>query len=409
MNKWLLFSALILSIVAALAAQEAAPYRLGIEQFSPDLLGKFTGKTNARVGLITNQSGKDQKGNRSIDLLLKKGINVVMIFAPEHGLHGTVSAGKKIDNSVDTATKLPITSLYTLGKKDNETSYKDTLDAFIFDIQDVGMRHYTYSATLLSVLGVAAKQSIPLIVLDRPNPLGIIMEGAVSSIENSFLASVPIMLRHAMTMAEIARYCNSHVLTKPAQLHIVPLKDYSRKRQVAKLIAPLSPNIQNVQACEGYSFLGLLGEIQPFDVGVGTKDAFRIIGLPHTKLNKKQNKQLAALLQSKGIHTKSIDYYNQRKKKQYHGLKITHIPINSFSAFNTFLSILAFCKQHNITLTLSKDFDAALGSSIVRDYMSGLCSFEQLQKKINADLQAFYVKAKSAFIYEPLPKMVLVE
>ncbi len=409
MNKWLLFLALILSIVANLVAQEKPPYRLGIERFSPAMLQRVTGKASARVGLITNQSGKTQNGTRSIDLLLKKGVNVVTIFAPEHGINGTIAAGSNVDDSVDKATQLPIASLYTLNKKNNAISYEDTLDAFVFDIQDVGMRHYTYSATLIAVLEVAAAQNLPLIVLDRPNPLGIIMEGPLATVKNSFLASVPIPLRHAMTMGEIARYCNKYVLAKPAQLHVVPLANYTRNYSLTKLLAPLSPNIQNIQACYGYSFLGLLGEIQPFDVGIGTKEAFHLAGLPAALLSKKQNELFVTLLKNKGVHAEAIDYYNQRKKKHYRGAKITHISINSFSAFNTFLSILNFCKKQNIPFAFSKDFDAALGSSIVRDYMSGRCSFEELQKKINTDLKAFYAKAQSVFIYEPLPKMILVE
>lgn len=405
MNKWLLYLALILSMTATLTAQEQTPYLLGIEQFSPTILEKTTGKRKARVGLITNQSGKDQKGNRSLDILLKKGVTVTTIFAPEHGINGMVKAGNAVANEIDQKTKLPIVSLYTLNKKNTDVSYKNSIDAFIFDIQDVGMRHYTYSATLLAVLEIASKQDIPLIVLDRPNPLGAVIEGPVSSIKNSFLASVPILLRHGMSIGEIAQYCNKYVLKKAAKLHIVPLANYKRTQTVSKLIAPLSPNIQTIQGCYGYSFLGLLGEIQPFDVGVGTENAFKILGLPATELSKDQQKKLASLLKNNNIGAQPLEYY--RRKKAYRGVKLNMPNINNFSAFNTFLAIINFCKTEKIPVIFSKDFNAALGDSFMQDYFNGTQTLEQVSAKINADLKTFYSKAKSAFIYDPLPKMIL--
>lgn len=407
MNKWLLFLALILSIMAALATEEPS-FLLGIEQFSPAMLERMVGNRNARVGLITNQSGKDQQGNRSIDLLIKKGIHITLLFAPEHGINGAISAGKKVENALDSATKLPIISLYTL-HKNQDLSYTDNIDVLVFDIQDVGMRHYTYIATLLSALKVAAHQKIPFIVLDRPNPLGIIMEGPLPSLTNSFLASVPVPVRHAMTVGEIARYCNAHVINKPATLHVVKISNYQRNEELKKLIAPLSPNVQYIKACHGYSFLGLLGEIQPFDVGIGTQNAFQIIGLPHSFINKNQTKKLITLLQKSGIQSCPIEYNNARKNKKYRGIKITHVPINSFSACNTFLSILKFFKEEGVSLIFSKYFDAAAGNSALRGYIQGICTFEELRENINADLKTFYTKAQSAFIYEPKPKMVFIE
>ncbi len=390
-----------------LTGQEFAPYRLGIEEFSPAILEQAAGKKNARVGLITNQTSKDQKGNRTLDILLKQGIKITTLFAPEHGIDGVIKSGKTVENDVDHKTKLPIISLYSLNKKNNGASYKNSIDAFIFDIQDVGMRHYTYSATLLSVLELSATQDIPLIVLDRPNLLGAVTEGPVASVENSFLASVPIPLRHGMTMGEIANYCNKQVLKKAAKLHIVPMANYQRTQIINKLIAPLSPNIQTIQACYGYSFLGLLGEIQPFDVGVGTENAFRILGLPSDTVSKKQQAKLISLLKNNSIQAQPIEY--QRRKKSYRGAKITITNINNVSAYKTFLDIIRYCKQEKIPLTFSKDFNAALGNSSAQDYYKGIITFQELCKKTNAELQSFYNKATSAFIYQPAPKLKLVE
>src|SRR5207249_6044556 len=142
------------------------------------------------------------------------------------------------------------------------------LDCLVFDIQDSGMRHYTYISTLLNTMKIAAEYKKPYIVLDRPNPLGGMMQGPLVQPDLiSFISIAPIPLRHGMTIGELAHYFNGHILEKSAILHVIPMHDYNRMNGFAgTFLHQLSPNLLSLQSCYGYSFLGLLGEVEPFDV-----------------------------------------------------------------------------------------------------------------------------------------------
>ena len=195
-----------------------------------------------------------------------------VIFAPEHGFDGKSHAAQEIKDGRDVKTKIPVMSLYGkgTGKKVDPEMIKN-IDAFFFDIQDSGMRHYTYISTLFTILKAAEEEKKKVIVFDRPNPLGKAMEGPlVESSLISFISIASIPLRHGMTLGELAEYFNQHVLEKQAALTVVPMKNYDRTVGIEHLHAPLSPNIASKESCHGYSFLGLLGEVKPFDVGVGT-------------------------------------------------------------------------------------------------------------------------------------------
>src|SRR5579872_3458062 len=194
MKSKLLSTLLIFNLIHA--AQE--PFMLGIENISPELLSWLSKK---RVALITNQSGRDQQGRRSVDLLLSKHVNLVKILAPEHGINGTIAAATLVPDTVDKATLLPIVSLYGHGTgKKIDASLGNSIDVFMIDIQDVGMRHFTYISTLLRVLEFAAEHNKYVIVCDRPNPLGSPVEGpGVESELISFISAASIPLRHGMT------------------------------------------------------------------------------------------------------------------------------------------------------------------------------------------------------------------
>jgi uncharacterized protein YbbC (DUF1343 family) len=156
-------------------------FKLGVENIPASLFKKIClDKKNDKcsIGLITNQSGADQKGTRTIDILMQRhDCNLKYIFVPEHGFTG-VGAERDVDDSVDAKTNIPIISLYGNGSgKMIAPHYSKAIDVFVFDIQDSGMRHYTYISTLLNTMKIAAEHNKPFVVLDRPNPLGSVMEG----------------------------------------------------------------------------------------------------------------------------------------------------------------------------------------------------------------------------------------
>ncbi len=383
-------------------------FKLGVENISPQLINVYV-KSKTPIALVTNQTGKDQKGNRTIDILRAKGFNVVKIFAPEHGLEGKTEAAQEVKDGVDVKTQIPVVSLYgkNSGKKIVPEAIKD-VEALFFDVQDSGMRHYTYISTLFNVLQTAAHEGKKVVVFDRPNPLGKTMEGPVvepSLISFISIASIP--LRHGMTIGELAEYFNSFVLEKKATLTVVHMEGYQRSLGIPELIAPLSPNIASKESCHGYSFLGLLGEVKPFDVGVGTPHAFQVIALPASlSLPLSFWQELTDRLKACGISATKHEFMHERKKELYHGLRLCMDNINQVNAFNAFLLTVNLVKKAGIALDFQREFDKAAGSVRVRAFLTGSITYQELMGDINKDLQIFFQKAQSVFRYAPHPELI---
>lgn len=395
-------------ITFSFSAKSAVEFKLGIENI-PIKLSREYAKKKIPVALITNQTGKDQKGNRTLDILHTKGFNIVKIFAPEHGFAGKEQAAQEVKDGIDVKTKIPVMSLYGkgTGKKFTPEAIKD-IDTFIFDIQDSGMRHYTYISTLCNMLKTAAAEQKKVIVLDRPNPLGKTMEGPLVEPELiSFISIAPIPLRHGMTMGELADYFNIHVLEARASLTIVEMAGYSRHHGLVQMHAPLSPNIASKESCHGYSFLGLLGEIKPFDVGVGTAHSFQVISLPVSlPLPLSFWQELSDRLRYCGIVATTHQYMHEKKKELYHGLRLCMDNINQVNAFNAFLITVSSAKKAGIAIDFQREFDKAVGSSRVRSFLTGAITYQDLVGDVNKDLQIFFQKAQPIFRYAPHPELI---
>lgn len=354
------------------------------------------------VGLITNQSGVDQKGKRTIDVLVHCGYSVRYIFAPEHGLNGTL-AERDVHDSVDKKSGIPIVSLYGNGAgKSIPPMYMNNIDCLVFDIQDSGMRHYTYISTLLNSLKIAAEYNKPFIVLDRPNPLASAMEGPMVDHDLiSFISIASIPLRHGMTIGELAIYFNKYVLKKPAPLQVIRMMGYDRtKGFVGHLLHQLSPNLQSLQSCYGYSFLGLLGEIEPFDVGVGTTMAFRCIALPE-KMHVAHDvwERLRKVFDAYGVKSFHYHHTNAKNKRTSRGLRLEFDNINNVRAFDLFIAILQFFKKEGIQLSFSSTFNKAVGTKRVQDVVAGTFSRQQFFNKIDKDLVQFRKRVSRMLLY----------
>ncbi len=384
-------------------------FKLGLESIPDAFLENLK---SHRVGLITNQTGRDQHGKRNLDLLLERGIRVTKVFAPEHGFSGKIGAEKEVKNGKDSKTGVEIVSLYGPGTGRTIThQHIGDVDILIFDIQDSGMRHYTYISTLLHALQAAAEHGKQFVVLDRPNPLGWHMEGPLvdPEIQNvkSFIAAAPIPLRHGMTVGEIAWFYNKYMLEKSAQLHVVKMQNYDRRHGLSMYpMVELSPNLKTLQSCHGYSFLGLLGEIRPFEVGVSTDKAFQAIMLPVNMFKPQQWKKLENLLAHFGIKTSPLREREKGKSKKYHGFHIEISDINSTSSFNLLISLLQFFKQEGVKIDFSTFFDRAIGTDLVRNHLLNDFKPEAFAHKINTDLDGFFAKAIDCFMYDPAPKVV---
>lgn len=236
---------------------------------------------NKKIGIVTNQTGILTNKIHLVDFLLEKKIAIQTIFAPEHGFRGTADAGEHIVDGKDAKTGLSIISLYGDNKKPKATQLVG-IDIVLFDLQDVGARFYTYISSLHYVMEACAENGIPLVILDRPNPNGSIVDGPILEKElTSFVGMHPIPLLHGMTIGEYAQMINGEKWLKngaQCKLTIIPCLDYNRKMEYSLPQKP-SPNLPNDQSINLYASLCLF-EGTNVSVGRGTEKQFQIYGSP---------------------------------------------------------------------------------------------------------------------------------
>jgi uncharacterized protein YbbC (DUF1343 family) len=236
---------------------------------------------NKKVGIVTNPTGIVENKKHLVDFLLEKQINLLKIYAPEHGFRGIADAGEMIKDGKDSKTNLPIISLYGNNKKPKPEQLVD-IDVMIFDIQDVGARFYTYISTLHYVMEACAENNIELIVLDRPNPNGTIVDGPVLEMEHkSFVGMHQIPVLHGMTIGEYAKMINGEKWLEngiQCNLKVIPCTNYKRNMVYSLPVKP-SPNLPNDQAINLYASLCFF-EGTNVSVGRGTEKQFQIYGSP---------------------------------------------------------------------------------------------------------------------------------
>ena len=263
----------------ATGARVAGPrVETGIDVLEGENFAPLRGK---HVGVITNQTGLDAEGRRTIDLLAHApGVTLVAIFSPEHGIAGR--ADEKVGDATDAATKLPVYSLYGETRRPTAEMLRG-IDALVYDIQDAGVRFYTYITTLGYCMEAAAQNHIAFFVLDRPDPLGgEIVEGPMLDAgKTSFTAYFPLPVRYAMTPGELAQMYNAENRLG-AELQVIAMKNWRRAETYAKtgltFVAP-SPNLRNLNAALLYPGVEIL-QAGGVSVGRGTGAPFEILGAP---------------------------------------------------------------------------------------------------------------------------------
>lgn len=246
-----------------------------LEQYLPLLKSK-------RVAVLVNQTSR-VGDNLLPDVLLENGINLVRIFAPEHGFRGTADAGAHVKNGKDERTGLPIISLYGNNKRPEAAQLKD-IDVVLYDLQDVGARFYTYISSLEYMMEACAEQGKELIILDRPNPLGNIVDGPVLEMPHkSFVGMQAIPIIYGMTAGEYAQMLigEGWLKTPGLQLKVIPCDNYNHHTLYALPEAP-SPNLKNMAAVYLYPSLCLF-EGTVISLGRGTDKPFQQYGHPSLK------------------------------------------------------------------------------------------------------------------------------
>ena len=235
---------------------------------------------NKHVALVVNHTSMI-KNTHLVDSLVKLGIKVKCIFAPEHGFRGQASAGTLVSSSVDEKTGVKIVSLYGNHKKPTPEDLKD-IQTVIFDIQDVGVRFYTYISTMHYVMEACAENKIPFMVLDRPNPNGHYIDGPVlDTVYRSFVGMHPIPVVHGCTVGELAQMINSEGWLRnkvTCELKVIPCKNYTHATEYILPHRP-SPNLQTQSSFYLYPSLGLF-EGTTISIGQGTGKPYQCFGSP---------------------------------------------------------------------------------------------------------------------------------
>lgn len=249
-----------------------------VDLYAPNLQGK-------RVALFSNHTGILPDGRHTLDALREAGVDVKVVFSPEHGFRGNADAGEHVSSSIDPATGLPIVSLYGPGHRKAMNETLDSIDAIVNDIQDVGLRFYTYYCTMLELMDAAAERGQDFWVLDRPNPNGMYVDGPILDMQYaSGVGRLPIPVVHGLTLGEMMLMANGEGWLpsgKTADLHVVPCANYTHSTRY-ELPVPPSPNLPNMKSIYLYPSLCYF-EATPVSLGRGTDKPFQIYGHPKMK------------------------------------------------------------------------------------------------------------------------------
>lgn len=272
--------------------EKPEPIKTGADNFEKYyslLQGKKVGVVTNQTGIVTRKVTTDHIHQKQViddtlslvDFLIEAKIDVKKIYAPEHGFRGTADAGELIKDGKDTKTGLPIISLYGNNKKPKPEQLQG-IDVLVFDLQDVGTRFYTYISSLHYIMEACAENNIPLIVLDRPNPNGGIVDGPILEAENqSFVGMHPIPVLHGMTIGEYAQMINGEKWLKngvECKLTVIPCSNYTKAMEYGLPVKP-SPNLPNDQSINLYASLCFF-EGTNVSVGRGTDKQFQVYGSP---------------------------------------------------------------------------------------------------------------------------------
>ena len=277
-------------LIAFLACSRFSYSQVGIQSYQSITTGAqqietyLTKIKNKKIAIVTNASGII--GNKHlVDTLLKHKVKIVKIFGPEHGFRGTADAGEKVKSGKDALTDISVVSLYGSHKKPTSEDLKG-IDIVIYDIQDVGVRFYTYISTMTYVMEACAENNKELILLDRPNPNGYYIDGPVMIDKyKSFLGMHNVPIVYGMTCGEYAQMVNGEGWLKnniKCNLVVIPLKNYDRTKFTSNLPVKPSPNLPNDTAVLLYPSLGLF-EGSIISIGRGTDYPFQEIGSPFSK------------------------------------------------------------------------------------------------------------------------------
>lgn len=295
---------------------------LGVDVFFEE--GHDRGLKGKRIGLVSNHTGVNRSLISTVEVLQKNGMDIVALFSPEHGWTGNAYAGEQVGNGG--SGKFQIYSLHGATRRPTAEMLKG-IDVLIYDIQDIGVRTYTYAATLFYVMEEAAKRGIPVIVFDRPNPInGLIVDGGMLEPKwRSFIGYINVPYCHGMTIGELAVFFNGEYKIG-CTLKVIPLRGWKRTmsfKDTGLTWIPTSPNIPEPDTPLFCASTGILGELEMVNIGIGYTLPFKIVGAPWIDAEvfaTKLNDQALPGVRFFPFHYRP--FYGSMKGKDCHGVLI---------------------------------------------------------------------------------------
>ncbi len=356
----------------AVSTKELVVGAAQFELYLPTLQGK-------NVALIVNQTSTIGS-THIVDTLLSLGITIKKIFAPEHGFRGVADAGEHVQDGIDKKTGLPIISLHGKHKKPTEESLKD-IDIVIFDIQDVGVRFYTYISTMHYVMEACAEQNKQFIVLDRPNPNGDYIAGPVLNLEfQSFVGMHPIPIVHGLTVGELATMINGEKWLEngmQCKLTVIKVANYTHSTPYILPIKP-SPNLPNQQSILLYPSLCLL-EPTIMSIGRGTEFPFQVIGYPDSIYGAFTFTPVSTEGASKYPKHEDIKCYGEDLRNATENIRFSVAPI------------LKYYNKHpsDSFFTSPSFFDKLAGNNILREQIKQGLTQSEIEESWQKELDAY--------------------
>lgn len=405
---------IVLSILAACALSLGAHVKPGVEVLRDN---NFEGLRGKRVGLITNPSGIDNKLKSTVDIFAEAPeVNLVALYAPEHGVRGDFYAGDKVKNAVDYTTGIPVYSIYGKYRKPTPEMLKD-IDVMVYDIQDNGCRSFTFISTMGLAMEACAELGKEFMVLDRPNPIsGNKIEGNLTESDCvSFVSQFPIPYLYGLTPGELANYLNEEGILKngvKVDLTVVPMEGYERSMDFRATGMPWvlpSPHMPVPESAIYYPVSGILGELYAISIGVGYTEPFKLFAADWIDAQK-----LCARLKARnipGVMFRPIHirpFYSTGQGKNYEGVEVYVTDVDkaplSLTQFYVMEELADMYPDKKIfDLADSKRFsmfDKVCGSKQIRERFTKRYKTADIEDYWNKDSEAFRTASAKYHLYK---------
>jgi len=362
---------LLTGITGSIAERPQHPVvRPGIDVAVTDSLALFRGK---RIGFVTNLAAVDSRGVSAIARLRTAGIEIGALFSPEHGLNGSAAPGEQVGSSRDSSTNTPIYSLYGATVTPT-TAMLAGIDLMVVDLPDVGARYFTYLATTVEVMKAAGAHGIPVVILDRPNPIGGAIQGSVLDMGfTSPVGRLAVPMRHGLTLGEESRLARSD-LAIPVDLRVIPVAGWRRSMDLDATGLPFrapSPNLQDLEALFDYPGTCLF-EGTALSVGRGTDAPFRQVGAPWLDtvavLRRLRAAKVAGVAFSAVVFTPHLPGDKKFADTLVSGIRLKVTNRRSFDPTRTAVEMLSAIRAvHPDQIRIGGSFDRLAGGTALRE------------------------------------------